>query len=261
MHIALEHILQETVTAWHQNKIISERTKTLAELYQDRFHDLTQTGLDERVDILLRELHSPRVHIERQSEHLALHIYGQTVTYPDPIQALYATRDQGPAVALLNSPGTFSGENILTDTGGHTWLTDFADAGLAPQMWTVVALEAMVRFDWVEAASLSDLYDMECSLMQGAFSKLDLRNIAPTLRRPARAIQVIRQEAAHMVSTAPFPYYLGMLFQTATRLAQLKLDSHHQYCGQNLGRLFGNNTIVAKGFVLRAGFFQTQPVS
>ncbi len=36
---------------------------------------------------------------------------------------------------------------------------------------------------------------------------------------------------------------------------------HHQYCGQNLGRLFGNNTIVAKGFVLRAGFFQTQPVS
>ncbi len=34
-----------------------------------------------------------------------------------------------------------------------------------------------------------------------------------------------------------------------------------QYCGQNLGRLFGNNTIVAKGFVLRAGFFQTQPVS
>ncbi len=39
------------------------------------------------------------------------------------------------------------------------------------------------------------------------------------------------------------------------------LDLLYQYCGQNLGRLFGNNTIVAKGFVLRAGFFQTQPVS
>ncbi len=37
--------------------------------------------------------------------------------------------------------------------------------------------------------------------------------------------------------------------------------TREQYCGQNLGRLFGNNTIVAKGFVLRAGFFQTQPVS
>ncbi len=50
---------------------------------------------------------------------------------------------------------------------------------------------------------------------------------------------------------------------------QLKRDPRYQfvrqpllqYCGQNLGRLFGNNTIVAKGFVLRAGFFQTQPVS
>ncbi len=39
------------------------------------------------------------------------------------------------------------------------------------------------------------------------------------------------------------------------------LSYGYQYCGQNLGRLFGNNTIVAKGFVLRAGFFQTQPVS
>ncbi len=39
------------------------------------------------------------------------------------------------------------------------------------------------------------------------------------------------------------------------------LIHENQYCGQNLGRLFGNNTIVAKGFVLRAGFFQTQPVS
>ncbi len=38
-------------------------------------------------------------------------------------------------------------------------------------------------------------------------------------------------------------------------------NRNKQYCGQNLGRLFGNNTIVAKGFVLRAGFFQTQPVS
>ncbi len=35
----------------------------------------------------------------------------------------------------------------------------------------------------------------------------------------------------------------------------------HQYCGQNLGRLFGNNAIVTKGFIIRAGFFQTQPLS
>jgi hypothetical protein len=27
-----------------------------------------------------------------------------------------------------------------------------------------------------------------------------------------------------------------------------------QYCGQNLGRLFGKNAIVTKGFIIRTGF-------
>jgi hypothetical protein len=33
-----------------------------------------------------------------------------------------------------------------------------------------------------------------------------------------------------------------------------------QYCGQNLGCLIGNDAIVTKHFVIRAGFFQTLPV-
>ena len=34
----------------------------------------------------------------------------------------------------------------------------------------------------------------------------------------------------------------------------------HQYCGQNLGCLIGNDAIVTKRFVIRAGFFHTLPV-
>jgi len=34
----------------------------------------------------------------------------------------------------------------------------------------------------------------------------------------------------------------------------------YQYCGQNLGCLIGNDAIVTKRFVIRAGFFQTLPV-
>jgi K+ transporter len=33
-----------------------------------------------------------------------------------------------------------------------------------------------------------------------------------------------------------------------------------QYFGQSLGCLFGDDTIVTKGFVIRAGFFQTLPI-
>ena len=33
-----------------------------------------------------------------------------------------------------------------------------------------------------------------------------------------------------------------------------------QYSGQNLGCLFGDDAIVTKGFIIRAGFFQTLPI-
>jgi hypothetical protein len=36
--------------------------------------------------------------------------------------------------------------------------------------------------------------------------------------------------------------------------------SQQQYFGQSLGCLFGDDTIVTKGFVIRAGFFQTLPI-
>src|SRR5215510_16120499 len=36
--------------------------------------------------------------------------------------------------------------------------------------------------------------------------------------------------------------------------------SYHQYFGQNLGCLIGNDAIVTKCFVIRAGFLQTLPV-
>ncbi len=69
---------------------------------------------------------------------------------------------------------------------------------------------------------------------------------------------------APQVDAAPSDQPIILLSEaSAPALAPLVLRVYaiEQYCGQNLGRLFGNNTIVAKGFVLRAGFFQTQPVS
>ena len=44
------------------------------------------------------------------------------------------------------------------------------------------------------------------------------------------------------------------------RTKDAAIDFDNQYCGQNLGCLIGNNAIVTKRFVIRAGFFQTLPV-
>src|SRR6266571_6613341 len=44
------------------------------------------------------------------------------------------------------------------------------------------------------------------------------------------------------------------------RIILLFWPLRNQYCGQNLGCLIGNDAIVTKRFVIRAGFFQTLPV-
>src|SRR5207244_12113668 len=96
---------------------------------------------------------------------------------------------------------------------GRTWLTDFADAGLAPVLWTFVTLEALIRFDWVESGDLRLLHDMEQCLVQSPFLQIDTRDLEPSLRKPARAIQTLRRLAAHLVEDDPAPYYFGLLFQ------------------------------------------------
>lgn len=47
---------------------------------------------------------------------------------------------------------------------------------------------------------------------------------------------------------------------TDTERTALREISSKQYCGQNLGCLIGNDAIVTKRFVIRAGFFHTLPV-
>lgn len=131
---------------------------------------------------------------------------------------LYRSFDIGEPVLVIKTPGTLTGDNVLTDTSGRTWLTDFADAGLAPLLWNVVALEAVIRFDWVDAHDLQALHDMEQCLIESPFSKLATSDVESSLRRPVRAIQMLRRLAVQTVGAAPLPYHLGILFQAASRL-------------------------------------------
>ena len=44
-------------------------------------------------------------------------------------------------------------------------------------------------------------------------------------------------------------------------MQELRIEfSDEQYFGQNLGCLFGDDTIITKSVVIRAGFFQTVPI-
>ncbi|ETX00497.1 MAG: hypothetical protein ETSY2_38985 [Candidatus Entotheonella gemina] len=226
-HTSLEYLFQTSLTAWHQNKKIPENTKTLASLYDERFDSISYNALTEIINILRHQASSLDIYIEHDAEFLKVHIYGQVHTYPDPIRVLQRQPVIEQPVVLFNTPGTLSGDNILTDTSGQIWLTDFADAGLAPLLWNIVALEAIIRFDWTETSDLRALYDMEHSLTASSFSKLDMRDIAPPLRKPVRAIQMIRQHATRLVGAELLPYHIGMLYEAANRLARFNPNAHY----------------------------------
>jgi hypothetical protein len=216
---AMEGLVQHTLVAWHQDRRLREEGRTLDAVYREHLQwtpELPEQFVA-RVQALVRQLPTLGFEITHASSQLILHLHGHTFISPEPVSMLSQPSRIGQPALLTHTPGRLSGDNILADTQGRTWLTDFAEAGLAPWLWNVVALEAIMRFDWVEHSDLPALYDMEQYLLDAPFSKLELRHIDPSLRKPIRAIQTLRRLAAPLVGTDPQPYYLGLAFQAANR--------------------------------------------
>jgi DNA-binding response OmpR family regulator len=220
---ALTTLFQKTLATWHQEKRIPEASKTLDQLYGERL-GLTQervssTALDERVQLLCRQVPTLGPKIESASGVLTIRFDGQSFSYLDPTSMLYEMSSIGQPVMLMNTPGTLSGDNVLTDASGRAWLTDFAGAGRAPLLWNFVTLEAAIRFDWVETNNLQRRHEMERCLVTGEFSKLSIHDVEPVVRKPVRAIQAIRRLASRTVGKDPLSYHVGILFHAASRLA------------------------------------------
>jgi len=111
-----------------------------------------------------------------------------------------------------------SGENILTD-GRHAWLTDFAEAGLAPSLWNFVTLEAAIRFDWVETKDVQRRFELEERLVFKDFARPDTRDLDQSVGKAGRAISTLRRPAARAVGRNQMEYQRGIFFQAASRLA------------------------------------------
>lgn len=224
-HTALERLVQQTIAAWHQDKRARDDTRTLDAIYRTRLQweqrALSPAAFAERVQALLHQLPTLGVRMTHTESGLTLSVYGQTFPYPDPLPFLYRPSSIGQPVLLMQTPGFLSGETILADGNDRTWLTDFAEAGLAPVLWTFVSLEALIRFDWVESGDMQALHDMERCLVHSPFLQIDTRDLEPGLRKPVRAIQALRRLAAPLLENDPTPYHFGLLFHAADRLSRL----------------------------------------
>jgi hypothetical protein len=260
----LKNLYENALADWSHGKRILEEKLTLDELYRARLNltAVREQVLAERVRALVRQMPTLGLTIERNAGErnagernagernagernagerntgernagtISLRLGAQSSSYPDPAQMIYQKSTVGQPVLLSNTPGMLSGENILTDKSSRVWLTDFTAAGLAPLLWNFVTLEAAIRFDWValdwdETYKLQWLHEFELALVDGHFSKPDLSEVVAPLRKPLRAIRMIRQLAEEIVGRETLPYHFGMLFHATSRLAEFNPNAPH----------------------------------
>lgn len=230
----LSNLYQQTLADWSHEKNILEERRTLDELYRMRL-GLTaerEGQVADRMQALIRQMPTLGLKIERGPGSFTLRLGGVPFSFPDPAPIIYRKFPIGQPVLLSNTPGMLSGENILTDETNRAWLTDFAGAGLAPVLWNFVTLEAAIRFDWValdwvETYKVQWLHELEQALVEGHFSRLESSEVEAPIRKPLRAIRMIRQLAAEAVGQDTLPYHFGMLFHAASRLAEFNPAAPH----------------------------------
>ena len=211
---------------WHHGKSILNN-ESLQEAYRRGLgiHSLG-FSLKERIREVLALLKTIGVNAAVQAGQFELEAGRLSFSYPDPLANLDNAQLVCQPAVLRISPGALSGDNILVDETGKTWLTDFADAGLAPVLWNYTQLEAEIRFDWVECNRIQWLHEMEQCLVQGEFSKFSIGDVEQPLRKPLRAIQTIRRLASELVGNDPLPYHLGIFYHAIKRLADYDPKFH-----------------------------------
>lgn len=219
---AMDNLYRETLKNWHQDKLIKNNEDAKNILYSERLYlaDFDLQQIEDLAGGIVSLIPVLEARMTRTTDSLSIHFRNQSFDHPNPIPVLakmLAIEEQG---MFTTVPGFLSGENILTDSTGRTWLTDFADAGLAPVLWNYTSMEAMIRYDWVDTKDLQRRYELEQCLVQTDFFKPEIRDLEPSVRKPARAIQVIRKLAARTVGKDTLSYHQGIFFHAASRLME-----------------------------------------
>ncbi|HLF73850.1 MAG TPA: DNA-binding response regulator [Anaerolineales bacterium] len=219
---ALTTLFQKTLREWHQDRPIRE-TNPLEHFYRQRLEQqadsFSSAHIDEAIQAIESEITTRGIRMDRAGGTVNFHFHRQSFSYADPLPLLAPPTGTSESTLMINVPGTLTGDNILVDEAGRTWLTDFADAGTAPLLWNFAAVEAIIRFDWVESTELLRRRELEQSLTNTDFARPDLRDLDARVRKSAQAVSVLRRLAARIVGQNSLDYHVGIYFQAARRLA------------------------------------------
>ena len=204
---AVEALFQETLAAWQQGTSLPAE-RALEELYREELG-------------LVAERISPRAfQVRFHALTYYLPVLGKMISDPERIAALLQAFAPRQLTLKIKSPGRLAGESILVDANGRPRLTDFGDASDVPQFWNFVALESIIRFDWVEEKNMQSFRDIEDRLLDDDhFGRPDPQGIEPSAQKVVRSIQAIRRYAGRAVGKEYLQYHLGIFFHAARRIA------------------------------------------
>jgi DNA-binding winged helix-turn-helix (wHTH) protein len=225
----LATLFEETLAEWHRKQRVPSEGKSLAELYckmlgLDGKEELREK-LENSLAALVRRLPSVGADVHRDGSRLTIHFGVQSYSYVDPAIGIGRAFGEPEPTVLLKTPGVLNGSNILTDGKNRTWLTDFADAALAPTFWNFVSLESVVRFDRATAPRIEWYHEMEALLVGPEFSKLYASGVEPPLRGTVRTVQHIRRFAARLMPRQEHSYQIGIFFHAVKRLVDHRTAS------------------------------------
>lgn len=241
LNFSLNTLFEKTLVEWHQDQSIVEENKSLKEIYTKLLglseELFTRDIFEEQLRALIRQVPKLGLNIESVSETLIIRFGGQSFSYPDPTAIIDRALNAGESLVLISTPGTLSGDNIMVDTRGQAWMTNFANAGPAPILWNYISLEAAIRFDWVDSKNLQWIYEMERHLVGGDFSKLYIDDVEAPLRKPMKAIQIVRSLASRTTGKDFLQYNIGIFYQAASRILQAKPATRLKSLDQDLARL------------------------
>lgn len=216
---AFDHLLGQVLLAWHRRGQRTEAYDLMA-LYRRQVGleegVLSRPGVERRVEALVQAVRPlSAVEVERSGGLVTFRFPTQSpLVCPDPVETVYGSleRCEAPVVCLV-SPGRLTADNVLVDAQQRTWLTDFAQAGQAPQWWDFVCLEAAVRFDLIQAPDILAWQEFEECLMIPANLRERLReqDVVADLQTSVSLIEQIRRQAGSKAGPDPLPYYAGLL--------------------------------------------------
>lgn len=228
LNAALDALVGKTLAAWQQEKLVVDSSQSLADLYRAAFglgREFTRSdGFRRRVSTIAQQAPRLGVRVEENEETLTFRFGEGSFSYPHPaafVESAFASEH----LLLVNTPGNLSAKNVLADSAGHVWLTDFAAAGPKPALWNYTSLEAIIRFDWVETNSVEAIHDM-CRSLTESFASPDIGAAEPQVRKPLKAIRRLRQLALRGGHVDRREYQLGLFYNAAHRLAAFNPANH-----------------------------------